>query len=29
MVLTNSLTREAHFFEFKQVKDEVTHEFKS
>lgn len=29
MVLTNSLTREAHFYEFRQTKDEVSQEFKS
>lgn len=29
MVLTNSLSREAHFFEFTQAKDVMTHEFKT
>lgn len=29
MVLTNSLSREAHFYEFRQIKEEMTHEFKS
>ena len=29
MVLTNSLSRETHFYEFRQIKDEMKHEFKS